>query len=84
MDSFGTLAPCRTCHGTGEVRAKADPQLLRSRAHLRRKGIDVDDLPTMGPCDECGGRGVLPPAVADSEAPRKRAKVRDDQLGLDL
>lgn len=84
--ALGDLATCRTCHGTGQVRAKADPRALRARANQRRKGMDVPDLPTMEPCGECGGRGVLPPSKADSDDPARarRRKLRADQLDAGL
>lgn len=63
---FGALVPCRVCHGTGRVRAPADPQAARERARERRRGKVVDKPPAMGPCWRCHGAMVLPPAEADA------------------
>lgn len=62
---FGQVAPCRGCHGSGQMRGSGMDE--RQRQALRRAG---EPVPSMQPCDECDGKGYVPPAVADARLTR--------------
>lgn len=66
---FGTLVPCRECHGAGEVRHRASEQESRDRARevarAKRQGETLDPVPSMDVCPVCRGKGYLPPSEAD-------------------
>lgn len=64
--TFGSVAPCRSCRGTGQVRGSGMDD--RQRNALRRAG---EPIPTMHPCDECEGRGYLDTATADGADGRR-------------
>jgi hypothetical protein len=67
------LAPCRRCHGGGQVRREPftrDEEHRRVAENRRRARTGQGPLPRPDPfvsCSSCDGQGFVPPPVADRE-----------------